>query len=344
LTHSGGSKTLARILGWALFLYVVCLFGHTEALERQEPPAPPQQIATLVGGTEPVRRYKHPLGVTFTISSSWRVEPVTAARLSLIPPDKGAVEGIFVLSTAIRGIASAADPNFAVFLDNELRGLGEAFSFLKRQGEPEPIDTRCGPGVLLIWEGISSDGVRFQSRMYAVIFKGRALVIFALGPSDRTQPRDTVLRSSFISFAADQGAMAADQDATAGGNDGSPLVQEWMRRLNGMKLSQMSSYSSGGGGGGMSSQSDLYLNTDGGFVYRSSSLVSMDVAGASGSSGGRSESAGRWSIITDGTRVYLELRFNGAATQRRVLTREDGTYPCPCTYLNGPRTFVLPQK
>ena len=236
-------------------------------------------------------------------------------------------------------IVSVTDPSFAVFLDNELRGLGEAVSFLKPLGAPEPISTGCGPGVLLIWEGISPQGVRFQSRMYAVIFEGKALVIFAIGPRDNTQPRDTTLRSSFISFAADQDARAADHDATAGENAGSPLLQEWKERLNGMKLSQMSSYSSGGGGGGMSSQSDLYLNTDGAFIYRSSSLVSMDVAGASGSSGGRSESAGRWSIITDGTRVYLELRFDGAAIQRRVLTREDGK-----TYLNGTRTYVLPQK
>src|SRR5262249_46966947 len=113
----------------------------------------------------------------------------------------------------------------------------------------------------------------------------------------------------------------------------SGLPQPWASVLSDQALNYFSSYNSGGGGGGMASHRVLHLCSDGRFTFAGDSLVTMNVPGASGSSGGRSGFHGRWSIDspTDSTAVLILVSDDGREV--RWPLRWDGSK----TFLNGQR-------
>jgi hypothetical protein len=112
------------------------------------------------------------------------------------------------------------------------------------------------------------------------------------------------------------GAMPPAQPGTMGGaqpgalDDGTPLGREWSQGLAGRKLTRLSSYSSNdiGGSGGYSSREELTLCSNGEYLYRSGSSVSVDVGGAAGGAGGGGGDMGRWRVVTQGQAAGLELR------------------------------------
>lgn len=101
-------------------------------------------------------------------------------------------------------------------------------------------------------------------------------------------------------------------------DDGTPLGREWSQGLAGRKLTRISSYSSGDAGG-YSAREELTLCSNGEYLYRGNSSVSVDVGGASGSSSGASGDTGRWRVVTQGQAAGLELRAqNGQVTLVRL--------------------------
>ncbi len=121
-------------------------------------------------------------------------------------------------------------------------------------------------------------------------------------------------------------------------HDGTPLAREWSQLLAGRKLTKMESYSSGSSGG-YSSRADAYLCSNGEFLYRDQSSVSVDVGGAFGNSSGQGGEQGRWRIITQGQVAGIEFRMaNGNVAQAR-LDRQDGK-----TFVDGQRVLVTPAE
>jgi hypothetical protein len=114
----------------------------------------------------------------------------------------------------------------------------------------------------------------------------------------------------------------------------------WATLLTGQALNYFSSYNSGGGGGGMASRRILHLCANGRFAYSGEGLTTMNVPGATGSSGGRNGFQGRWS---------LESPTQTTATL--VLTVDDGQelrwrlrYVDKKTFVNGQRWFREPSS
>jgi len=113
-----------------------------------------------------------------------------------------------------------------------------------------------------------------------------------------------------------------------------PLVDQWKEKLRSSRLTFMESYSSGTAGG-YTSEVVISLCRDGRFHYRSSGVVSVDMEGASGSSGGRERGAGQWQVIAQMGQPVLELRFADGKVRQYVVT-----YPDNKLHLNGERYYL----
>lgn len=109
-------------------------------------------------------------------------------------------------------------------------------------------------------------------------------------------------------------APATDGNAGAPGapeaSTSTPLVQEWMARLAGRKITYIDSYASSdaGGSGGYSNRWEAYLCSDGTFQFRSTSRVGADVGGVFGSSSGGDSFAGQWRIIEHNGQAILQYQ------------------------------------
>jgi hypothetical protein len=131
-----------------------------------------------------------------------------------------------------------------------------------------------------------------------------------------------------------QGVGGASGGGTGGLSDGTPLANEWVQFLAGKKLTYMDSYTSGTAGG-YSMRQDAYLCSNGEFLYKDESSVSVDVGGAFGNAGGQGQNTGRWRIITQGQMVGVELRYNDGRVEQYQLEYRNGE-----TYVNDQRWFV----
>jgi hypothetical protein len=112
--------------------------------------------------------------------------------------------------------------------------------------------------------------------------------------------------------------MAAPGGQPGALDDGTPLGREWSQGLAGRKLTRFDRYSSGSSGG-YTSEEELTLCSNGEYLYRKSSSMSVDVGGAYGSSAGRGGETGRWRVVTQGQVAGLELRAtSGEVTLARL--------------------------
>lgn len=150
------------------------------------------------------------------------------------------------------------------------------------------------------------------------------------GNADRNTAQQLVFtRGAEAGSGAMGGGAVPAQPSPPGGDqpgaldDGTPLGREWSQGLAGRKLTRISSYSSGDAGG-YSAREELTLCSNGEYLYRGNSSVSVDVGGASGSSGGASGDTGRWRVVTQGQAAGLELRAqNGQVTLVRLAFQEN---------------------
>jgi hypothetical protein len=130
---------------------------------------------------------------------------------------------------------------------------------------------------------------------------------------------------------------ASGGGAGAGGlGDGTPLANEWVAHLAGKKVTVMDRYSSGTAGG-YTSRTDVFLCSNGEFLFRGQSDMSVDVGGASGYAGGNQANSGRWRIITQGQVAGIELRYGNGTVEQYRLTYQNGA-----TYANDKRVYVTP--
>lgn len=115
-------------------------------------------------------------------------------------------------------------------------------------------------------------------------------------------------------------------------------VNEWKQKLNNSRLTYLWSYYSGGGmdgsyvGGSQKTVIDLCAN--GNFRYFDDSQMGVDGGGASGYSGGSSNSDGTWEISNQGQNALLRLKFHDGRVFEYMLSMQEGK-----TYLNDKRFF-----
>jgi hypothetical protein len=208
-----------------------------------------------------------------------------------------------------------------------VRELSQAFlqnvRDIRRNGERQAI----GNGAAYYWEMVDPQTGKVAGlKIYFVPRGTQANVIVAFGAAQRIQPRDQDLRQMLASMQT-----AAAQPMAAGAlADSTAAAQQWLAKLKGKMIRQFHTYQ------GMSSDKRHYLNADGTYRFVSSSMVSVDVSGASGLSTGSNGEQGRWSIGEVGGQVYLKIQYRDGRTGQYRLTRDDRNW-----YMNGEKAFAV---
>gem|GEM_PF-1072027 len=194
-------------------------------------------------------------------------------------------------------------------------GVREAMSFGARQGSAYRWDIRdpkLGRNVAFDIFG-AADGARY-------------FAFISVGTAERVRQRESEVRQMMASMTFEAPKVAAG-GALA---DATPLAQQWLQKLRGRMIRQMYAYS------GMSSDKYHYINADGSYVYKSSSMVSVDVAGASGMSAGGNANRGRWKIRDVSGQVFLEVQYQSGETKMMRITQDERNW-----YLNGEKAFAV---
>lgn len=257
------------------------------------------------------------LGISFTLPKGW---------LGAYKEESG--QAVLVLgSNSVEGVG------LVIFMQDQtpaqvVAGLNEAQDL--------------GAGVVLELVGsVRTQGSRVTARYLNSQYVGRALallgsrnhvVYFYAGPQ-KNEALYGQLLEGLASSTRFQAPVAARPQPAPPAPTG--VARQWTQLLAGKMLKYFSSYNSGGGGGGISEQRTLHLCSDGSFAYLDESLTTINVPGASASSGGNGRALGRWRIesATQNSAVLL-LNVDGGGVER-LRVEYDGDK----TFLNGQRWF-----
>lgn len=195
--------------------------------------------------------------------------------------------------------------------------------------------------VLQLVGSVRTQGSRVTARYLNNLYVGRALALlgsrnhviyFYAGPQ-KNEALYGQLLEGLASSTRFQAPVAARPQPAPPAPAG--VARQWTQFLAGNMLKYFSSYNSGGGSGGISEQRTLHLCSDGSFAYLDESLTTINVPGASASSGGNGRALGRWRIesATQNSAVLL-LNVDGGGVER-LRVEYDGEK----TFLNGQRWF-----
>jgi hypothetical protein len=205
-----------------------------------------------------------------------------------------------------------------------------------------------GGGVVLELAGaVKQQGNRVTARYLNAEYVGRALgligsgknhvVYFFAGPQKHEKTYAGLLEemangTKFVAPVAAKPQVVKPQPAAPVATG---LARQWTQFLSGMMLRYLSSYNSGGGAGGISTDRTLHFCSDGSFAYLDASLTTINVPGASASSGGNDRQVGRWRVesATQNSAVIV-LSIQGG-TEERIRVEYDGEK----TFVNGQRWF-----
>lgn len=139
-----------------------------------------------------------------------------------------------------------------------------------------------------------------------------------------------------------QGGEAPAMPGAAGGNQGqatgkagnSPLLRQWRAHLSGKRVTYIDSYNSGLSGG-YSDRWDAYICSDGTLFFKRNSMVTVDVPGAYGYSGGNRGTPGRWQLVEQMGQVFIQYQLADGTSDYAVLGFQNGA-----TYVDGKRVYV----
>ncbi|MCS7067076.1 MAG: hypothetical protein NZN28_00380 [Meiothermus sp.] len=229
---------------------------------------------------------------------------------------------------------------------NSVEGVGLVI-FIKDQTPAQVVAALneaqdLGAGVVLELVGsVRTQGSRVTARYLNSQYVGRALallgsrnhvVYFYAGPQKNEALYGQLLEGLAGSTKFQAPVAARPQPAPPAPTG---VTRQWTQLLAGKMLKYFSSYNSGGGGGGISEQRTLHLCSDGSFAYLDESLTTINVPGASASSGGNGRVLGRWRIesATPNSAVLL-LNVDGGGVERLRVEYEGDK-----TFLNGQRWF-----
>jgi hypothetical protein len=263
--------------------------------------------------------HEHPKGFAIQPAAGWRAEN-NAEGVLLVPAGAVANEEVYVAA-----IQDGYSPDEEI---NTVRQLSSAFlqngAQVRRSAERQ---TFAG-GAAYYWELLDPATRRAVGlKIYFTPAGTRANVLIAYGLVERLAARDADVRQMLGSLRA-----VAARPAPGGGAlaDSSPAAQQWLAKLRGKMIRQFHAYS------GMSSDKRHMLNADGSYWFKSSSMVSVDVPGASGMSSGRGAHQGRWQIREMGGDVYLMIAYNDGDRGQYKLTADGRNW-----YMNGEKAFAI---
>lgn len=275
---------------------------------------------TYAGGT---RVDSSTVGVSFVIPQGWVGLVEQDAKHQVVVLGSNTIEGVGIVIVQTGPTAAQVEAGL-----NEPQDLGEGV-VLRPTGPPVTRGSRMA--------------VRYQNEAYvgfALALLGptrNSVIFFFAGPPANEKAYLSLLGGlgTTTNFLPSAPATAQPPAPASEGVD-----RAWSSLLTGQALNYFSSYRSGGGGGGMASHRVLHLCANGRFAYFGEGLVTMNVPGASGSSGGRDGFRGRWSIESPTpTTAVLVLAVEGGQELRWQLRYADSK-----TFLNGQRWLREPSK
>ena len=305
------------------------------------PPPAPVPIPAAAG-----KLHRTPAGLSFRTPDGWQVEHGPQASVMLPPgvqidPNSENNAEVYMIASN----TSLKDPNDPQFL-KELQDQMAQSGAVVEKFDKEAFRTAKGPGAIFSWDIRGPKGQSLRFRTYLVRSANQTLALTAVGQREPLAARDPVLRQIASSLDLGSAANTAPPPAAAEAAEDpeakdlradTPLARGWDQRLRGKLLTQMSG--NVGSSGGYTSEKRILLHADGRFDYYSSSLVTVDVPGASGSSGGTKDKTGRWRVVSRGEVPILELRPEGETTTYGALSYRDGK-----TFLGNVRTYVTDPK
>jgi len=273
--------------------------GHEYLLSRPEAPRPAGPA------------HRHASGFSVEPPPGWTAADKDQGIL-LQPPDAAADEAYFAL---LQEGYSAAEESAAV------QQLSQAFlanaGAVRRSGDREPI----AGGAAYHWEVLNPQTRQFAALSIYVIASGsRAHLLVAAGPVERVRARQAMLVpvvQSIRYVPPPPGAL-------------SPVTRAWDQKLRGKVVRQFWASQ------GMSTDKKHFLNADGSYAFSSSSMVSVDVAGASGGSYGKDNLRGRWSLIERAGAPYLQVIYTNGESRLFAITQDSTNW-----YLNGEKAFAI---
>lgn len=198
-----------------------------------------------------------------------------------------------------------------------------------RNGQREAATFGSRPGSIYRWDILGrTTGQPVAFDIFLATEGQRAFLIVAAGERATIRSRDAEVRQILASMAPTQAlAVPASGSPLA---DATPLAQRWLGKLRGKMVRQFWASQ------GMSSDKRHMLAADGTYSFRSSSMVSVDVSGASALSTGKDNSTGRWRIRDSGGQVFLEVTYNNGNVSRMPITENGQNW-----FLNGEKAFAV---
>jgi hypothetical protein len=228
----------------------------------------------------------------------------------------GAVTGTMVVDQIRAELKGSPEEDAVVGIIN---GLGETMYFQAQQ---------AGEALTVVLVPADAQGNPNYDAAQQMAFRRASAESF--GPID-AGPTD-------VGDAPAASAGQPDESVSPGLGDGTPLANEWVAFLSGKKVTVMDRYSSGLSGG-YTSRTDVFLCSNGQFLFRGQNDMSVDVGGAYGYSGGNQANSGRWHIVTQGQVAGIELRYGNGTVERYRLDHQNGA-----TYADGKRIYVTPAE
>ncbi len=262
-------------------------------------------VLTRAGGA-----YRAANGISLSLPSGW-TSTETDDAVRLLPPTASADEGYF--ATSKEGYEVADEP---AFVRQMSQGFTQSGGLIRKGGERESFPT----GTAYHWEvSDPKTGQLGAFSLFIVPAKTRAHVVLAVGPAEKVRTHKPTLAqvAQSIRFQAPPVAPSATNTP-------------WDQKLRGKIIRQFNASQ------GMSSEKKHSLAADGIYSYWSSSMVSVDVPGASAGSIGKDAQKGRWRIVENGSRAFLEVTYNSGQTRTFTLTKDATNW-----YLNGEKAFAV---
>jgi hypothetical protein len=299
--------------------------GVDHVLNREAVPA----AATGAGAV-----FRHSKGYSLRLASGWTATE-NPDGIILLPAganfEAGRSDNAEVYIAMVRDGYSPAEE--AKLVGELSAAFTQGAGSVQRNGVREAMNFGPRPGAAYRWDIRDPKlGRNVAFDIFGAPEGGRYFAMISVGTAERVRPRESEVRQMMASLAFEAPKPLAAGPLVAGGPlaDTTPLAQQWLQKLKGRMIRQMYAYS------GMSSDKYHYINADGSYVYRSSSMVSVDVSGASGMSSGGSASRGRWKIRDVGGQVFLEVRYENGESRMMPITQDARNW-----FLNGEKAFAV---
>lgn len=292
-----------------------------------------------VPGTAPATVYRHAKGYSLRLAPGWTATD-NPDGIILLPAganfEAGRSDNAEVYIAMVRDGYSPAEE--AKLVQELSAAFTQGAGSVQRNGVREPMSFGGKQGAAYRWDIRDPKlGRNVAFDIFGAPEGGRYFAMISVGTAERVRQREGEVRQMMASMAFEAPKPLAAKPSAAGGAlaagpmaDTTPLAQQWLQKLRGRMIRQMYVYS------GMSSDKYHYINADGSYVYKSSSMVSVDVSGASGMSSGGAANRGRWKIRDVGGQVFLEVQYQNGESRMMPITQDARNW-----YLNGEKAFAV---